>query len=135
MTATTHEIEKMDTSPVSQATVKEGNGRTIIPDVDIIEKADHYILIADMPGADEKTLDITVEKDLLTIRGRMLITIPENHRALKSEFRSGNYQRAFRIYEEIDRDGIKATFHNGVLKLTIPKSENARIKKIAIESA
>ncbi len=135
MKATPHEIERRDASPVSQTDVKEANGRNIIPDVDIIEKADHYLLIADMPGVDEKTLDITVEKDLLMIRGRMFITIPENHRAVKSEFRSGNYQRAFRIYEEIDRDGIKAVYRNGVLKLTIPKAEDAKVKKIEIESA
>ncbi|RMG04185.1 MAG: Hsp20/alpha crystallin family protein [Nitrospirae bacterium] len=132
MAVTTHEIEKRKESTPTEAA--HTNGRTIIPEVDIIEKSDHYLLIADLPGVDEKELDISIEKDLLTITGKMLIQIPENHRPIRSEFRSGRYHRAFRIYEDIDRDNIKANFKNGVLTLTIPKAENAKVRKIEIQS-
>ncbi|HBE44944.1 MAG TPA: heat-shock protein Hsp20 [Deltaproteobacteria bacterium] len=104
------------------------------PDVDIIEKNDSILLIADMPGVDEKTLDVTLEKDVLTIYGRVDIDKPENLELIHGEYGTGDYQRTFIISNEINRDGIKATVKNGVLQLLLPKGEVAKTKKIPVQA-
>jgi HSP20 family molecular chaperone IbpA len=104
------------------------------PDVDIIEKNDSILLIADMPGVDEKTLDVTLEKDVLTIYGRVDIDKLENLELIHGEYGTGDYQRTFIISNEINRDGIKATVKNGVLQLLLPKGEVAKTKKIPVHA-
>lgn len=104
------------------------------PDVDIIEKNDSILLIADMPGVDEKTLDVTLEKDVLTIYGRVDIDKLENLELIHGKYGTGDYQRTFIISNEINRDGIKATVKNGVLQLLLPKGEVAKTKKIPVHA-
>jgi len=100
--------------------------------VDILEKKDEIVVTADMPGVDEKSLDITLEKNVLTIHG---MTEPEPEttaRPIYAEYGIGDYQRAFTISEEVDRDGIKATMKNGVLRLVLPKAPAAKTRKIEV---
>jgi HSP20 family protein len=104
------------------------------PHVDIIERRDDIIVIADMPGVDDKSVDITLEKNVLMIYGMVEADIPENHRLFLSEYGIGDYQRAFTLSDEVDRDRIQATVNNGVLKLTLPKAEPAKTKKIPIKA-
>lgn len=122
-----------------EAEMPEGVERTrprkaYTPAVDIVEKKDEIVVTADMPGVDEKSVDITLEKNVLTIYG---MTEPEprrNARPFSDEYGVGDYQRAFTISEEIDRDGIKATVRNGVLRLALPKAQAARSRKIAVSA-
>ncbi len=116
---------------------KEGIERTrarkvYVPAVDIIEQKGEIVLAADMPGVDEKSLDITLEKNVLTLYGRVEPSIPEGHRLIASEYGIGDYQRTFTISDEIDKDRIGATVRNGVLRLVLPKAESARTRKIAV---
>lgn len=104
------------------------------PAVDIIERKDDIIVIADMPGVNEKTVDITLEKNILTIYGKVDYEIPENHRLYLSEYGIGDYQRVFTINEEIDRDKIQASVKNGVLKIILPKAEIMKTKKIEVKA-
>lgn len=104
------------------------------PAVDIIERKDDIIVIADMPGVNEKTVDITLEKNILTIYGKVEYEIPENHRLYLSEYGIGDYQRVFTINEEIDRDKIQASVKNGVLKIILPKAESMKTKKIEVKA-
>lgn len=132
MTAT-KDIEKRETE------VKEGIERTrakklYTPQVDIIEGEDRLYLVADMPGVDEKSVDITLEKDVLTIYGTVEPEIPENHRLVSSEYGIGDYQRSFTVSDEIDRERIEATVRNGVLRLTLPKAEAAKTRKIPVKA-
>ncbi|RMD60029.1 MAG: Hsp20/alpha crystallin family protein [Nitrospirae bacterium] len=108
--------------------------RMYAPDVDIIQKDDNIILIADMPGVDEKSVDITLEKDILTIRGEVKMDIPENYKIVYAEFGVGDYLRSFTLPDDIDRDKIQATVKNGVLKLIMPKAETAKAKKITVKA-
>ncbi len=106
-----------------------------IPPVDIIENADAILLIADMPGVDEKNVDIILEKGVLTISG---VIEPDEHagyRITYAEYDIGDYQRSFSISDEIDNDKIRATVKDGVLRLTLPKAEPAKPKKIAVTAA
>lgn len=105
------------------------------PDVDILERKDEIVVTADLPGVDEKTLDITLEKNVLTIFGRVE---PMNdlakHRLAYSEYGVGDYQRAFTLSDEVDKNRIQATMKNGVLRLVLPKAEAAKTRKISVSA-
>lgn len=108
--------------------------RIYSPQVDIIERKENIVVIADMPGVDEKSVDITLEKNVLTIYGKVEVDIPRDHRLAMSEYGIGDYQRVFTLSEEIDRDKIQATVKNGVLKLVMPMAESAKTRKIPIKA-
>jgi len=109
--------------------------RTFVPTVDIYEFDNEVIIAAEMPGVDENSVEITLEKNILTIKGLVDGEEPENQDKVYSEYSVGNYKRTFSLSEEIDDEGIRATVKNGVLRLNLPKAEQARIKKIAVQSA
>ncbi len=118
---------------------KEGIERTrskrlYTPLVDIIERKDDILLIADMPGVDETSVDITLEKDVLTLYGKVDSAIPEGHRLVLSEYGVGDYQRTFTISDEIDREKIQAIVKDGVLRLILPKAEPVKTRKIPIRA-
>ncbi len=118
-----------------QAQVERTRSTTVYtPDVDILEKEDSIIVLADMPGADEKSVDITLEKDVLSIYARVEPQVPEKHQLLHAEYGMGDYQRSFTISNEIDRDKIQARVKNGVLRLVLPKAKAALTRKIAIQA-
>lgn len=104
------------------------------PAVDILERKDDIVVTADLPGVDEKTLDITLEKNVLTIYGRVEPLNPEKHRLAYSEYGVGDYQRAFTLSDEIDKNKIQATMKNGVLRLVLPKAEAAKTRKILVNA-
>jgi HSP20 family molecular chaperone IbpA len=110
-------------------------GRTYSPKVDIVERKDDVVIIADMPGVDEKSVDITLEKDTLTISGTVGERLPEGARSRLSEYAVGDYRRVFTINEAIDRDRVGAVVKHGVLRLVLPKVEEARSRKIAVKGA
>ena len=109
--------------------------RTFVPAVDIYEYDNEVIVTADMPGVDENSVDITLEKNILTIKGLVDVEEPENQDKVYSEYSVGNYKRTFSLSDEIDNEGIRATVKDGVLRLNLPKAEQAQIKKIAVQSA
>jgi HSP20 family protein len=102
------------------------------PAVDIIEHTNDIVLIADMPGADEKSVDLMLEKNLLTIHGHVENEIPDKYNLLISEYGLGDYKRTFKLSDEIDREKIHASVKDGVLKLVLPKAEKAKTKKIPV---
>src|SRR5512135_138483 len=134
MTDTSRDLVK------KEAGVPEGVERTkprkvFKPDVDIIEEKEETVLTADLPGVDEKSLDITLEKNVLTIRGRVEPEIRASLRLAYGEYEVGDYERAFTLSDEVDRDKIQASIKNGVLKLVLPKAAEAKARKIAIAAA
>lgn len=128
------EIEK------KEATMPEGVEHTrachvYAPNVDILDAEGEILLAVDMPGVDEKSVDITLEKNVLTIHGAVEIDIPEKFRPAREEYCVGDYERKFTISQEVDSDGIKASVKDGVLRVTLPKSDKAKTKKIAVSAA
>ncbi|MCX7816310.1 MAG: Hsp20/alpha crystallin family protein [Syntrophales bacterium] len=109
------------------------NKRVFIPRVDIYESKDSIVLLADMPGVDVDDVDVTLEKNTLTIRGSVKPMSFEGLDLVYSEYDAGDYQRSFSVPEDVDRERIEATVKNGVLRLVLPKSEAAKAKKIAIK--
>ncbi len=107
-------------------------GRVYTPQVDIVERKENILVIADMPGVDEKSIDITLEKNILTIYGKVDFEAPKDYRLALSEYGIGDYQRVFTLSDEVDRERIQASVKNGVLKLVMPKAESAKTRKIPI---
>lgn len=103
------------------------------PRADIYETEDNIVVVADLPGVDENSVDITLEKNILTINGYVDYREPEGYSLAWAEYEVGDYQRSFRISNEIDRDKIEATIKDGVLRLYLPKLEQAKLKKIAVK--
>ncbi len=106
--------------------------RVFTPAVDIIEQKDYILLFADMPGVDENTVDVTLDKDLLTIHGSVEAETIKGHRLVISEFGTGDYERTFTVSNDIDREKIIASVKDGVLRLTLPKAVIARTRKIPV---
>ena len=105
-----------------------------VPRADVYETADEIVVIADMPGVDENTVDITLENGVLTINGYVEPVELEGHSLGYAEYQVGDYQRAFSLSDQIDREGIEATVKDGVLRLHLPKVTESRVKKIAIKA-
>ena len=123
-----------------EASVPEGVERTkprrvFKPDVDIVERKVDTVLTADLPGVDEHSLDITLEKNVITIKGKVEQKIPSGYRLAYAEYEVGDYERAFTLSDEVDKDRIQATVKNGVLRLVLPKSSAAKTRKIAVSAS
>lgn len=103
------------------------------PRTDIYETEDAVILVADMPGVDEKSLDVTLERNTLTITGRTRDEVPEGFRRAYAEFDRGDYQRSFALSSHADPNGIQASMKDGVLRVSVPKAKPA-LKKIPVVS-
>jgi HSP20 family molecular chaperone IbpA len=117
------------------ATERIRNVKTFMPRVDIYQTKEALFLVADMPGIDEKTVDVELEKNILTISGRVENGNVKDHSLVFSEYEIGDYERTFTLSDEIDRDKIKATVKQGVLRLELPKAEKLKPKKIKINAA
>ncbi|MBB2754596.1 UNVERIFIED_ORG: HSP20 family molecular chaperone IbpA [Rhizobium aethiopicum] len=108
-------------------------GPIFTPPADILEKGDTVVMLVDIPGADPASLDITLDKHILTIMARVTSAAPEGYTPTYSEFRDGIYERRFVFSEQMDGERIDATLKDGVLRLTVPKSANTA-KKINVKA-
>lgn len=102
---------------------------------DVADGDDAIEISAEMPGIDDKDLDLSVSDGLLTIRGEKNAESEKKDKSYYlSERRYGSFQRSFRLPESVDQDKIQAKFDKGVLSLTLPKRAEARekTKKISI---
>lgn len=130
-------LEIQDTEKQEVAT--SGAERTrerlaFVPRADIYETDESITVLVDMPGVDETSVDITLENNVLSINGYVEPMQPEGHSLTYAEYRVGDFERAFTLSDEIDRDGIEAEVKDGVLRLHLPKNTEARIRKIAIKA-
>jgi len=105
--------------------------RYITPPVDIYEIADGLVVKADLPGVDKEGLDVRVENNLLTIRGKAAHTAPGD--PVYREYGLVNFFRQFELNERVDQSKISAELKHGVLTLNLPKAEEAKPKKIKVK--
>jgi HSP20 family protein len=133
MAEQTMEVQKQEVE--APAGVERASARRVyVPRVDIYEAGDEVILTADMPGVDEQSVDITLEKNVLMIEGRVEMERPEGYDLAYAEYGIGDYHRTFALSNEVDQGRIEATVKNGVLRLVLPKSEVAKTRKIAVRA-
>jgi len=135
--ANKQDIEKREKQEVRhpEGTEHTREGRMFVPRADIYETAAAVRIVANMAGVDEKSVDITLEKNVLTIRGHVAPQVPEGMSPVYCEYAVGDYERSFVLSEEIDRDGIEAKVSAGVLDLTLPKCKAAQSRRIPIKAA
>ena len=105
------------------------------PHTDIFETEDGLVILADMPGVSPDGVDVTLERNVLTIRGRTEDSPPQGFSPVYLEYQPGDYERVFTLSEDIDRDRIEASHNNGILRLTLPKAPPAKAQKIKVKSA
>jgi len=105
------------------------------PYVDIYEKDEELVLVADMPGVDEKSANVTVENGLLTIEGDIASAREEGYHTLRSERGAEVFRRTFEVSDSIDAANITAKMKHGVLTIKLPRREERKARKIEIAVA
>jgi HSP20 family protein len=110
--------------------------RIWVPAIDLIEKKDAYVVRAELPGVDRANIEITFEKNILTISGQKSALIEaqdEELRVFAAERVSGTFSRSLRMPDYIDGEKIAADYKDGLLTVTIPKAELAQPRKIEVK--
>lgn len=102
------------------------------PPVNIVEYEDRFELFADVPGIATEDIEVTLEKGVLVISGEREINPSEGGNLKRSECQSGSFYRRFVLPESTDPDNVNASGSNGVLTVTIPKSQPAQPRRITI---
>ncbi|SOZ50645.1 Heat shock protein Hsp20 [Cupriavidus taiwanensis] len=108
---------------------------TVLPPVDIVEDASGVTLWADLPGVPREKLDVSVHDGSLRIEAEAVVPMPSGLRVQHAEIRQPHFARAFTLSPDLDAAKIEANLQDGVLKLTIPRREEARPRRIAIDMA
>ena len=104
------------------------------PHVDLIDRDHEIVVKAELPGVDKKDLEISVTSDSVTIKGTTSHEAKEEKGDYyRSEMSRGTYSRKLALPSEVDEDKAKATFKNGVLELTLPKTKKAKRRTVEIE--
>jgi len=104
------------------------------PTVDMIDRDNDIVIKAELPGVDKKDIDVTVTSNTVTIKG----TISKEEKEEKDnyyrrEISRGSYARTLSLPVDVDEDNAKASIKDGVLELTLPKSEKAKKRTIKVE--
>lgn len=105
-----------------------------IPQVDIQELDKSYIVLVDVPGIEDKDIDITLDKNILTIKGSRTSTLDEDAENKRQERVVGNMLRQFTLPDTVDGEHISASSKLGVLRIDIPKATVAQPLSIAVAS-
>ena len=106
------------------------------PSVDVREEEGRYLLEAELPGLTEKDIDVKVEDNLLTITSAQEVKQEEKKNGyLMKERHSASFRRSFVLPRDAEKEKIEANFKNGLLTLEIPKTEQAKPRKIDIKKA
>jgi HSP20 family protein len=104
------------------------------PAVDIYEKGTDVVLKAELPGLDPKDVDIRIENNVLTLKGERKIEDEikqENYHRVERSY--GSFTRSFTLPSTVDTTNVKADYKDGVLRITLPKREEAKPKQIQVD--
>jgi HSP20 family protein len=106
--------------------------RYYVPNADIYETGDALTVVLEMPGVEKKDVSVKLESDVLRVEGQIDFSKYEGLEPVYSEYNIGHYARAFTLSDKIDQDGISAELEDGVLTLTLKKSKEALLRRIAL---
>ena len=133
--ATEKEIQIQQHTQAPAEAERTRNRRVYSPDVDILEQKDAIVLLADMPGTDDKSVTITLDKNVLTLSGTVEPESFKGYTLKYAEYGIGDYQRSFTLSNMINQDKIEASVKDGVLRLILPKAEAAKARKIEVRAS
>ena len=105
-----------------------------VPRVDIYETGTGLVVVADLPGVSPEGLEVTLEKRVLSIYGRVEDDAPEGYSQAYREYAVGDFERQFTLSGDFDINGIEANLKYGVLHLAIPRAPEAAAKRIEVTS-
>ena len=111
-----------------------GGARRWVPSMDLVETDDHFVLRADLPGLAEGDVSIELEDNVLTVSGERKTEHEDKKEGFYRMERSfGQFRRSLTLPEGVDADKIAATFDKGVLEVRIPKPEERKPRRVAIQ--
>lgn len=122
-------LDKQETKRVSETK------RVYRAPISVYENGESYVVLVELPGADEKAVQVRVEKGILTIEAPLKVDLPPNMVQISSEIRLGDYRRTIDLGNNVEEEKIEANFKAGLLKLTMPKSKGSKARKISIKTA
>ncbi|MDX1546856.1 MAG: Hsp20/alpha crystallin family protein [Rhodothermales bacterium] len=118
----------------TQTQSENGNASVWTPRVDLTESDDAYFIHLDLPGMKKEDLEINFEDGTLAVSGeRRAEQTEDNRRFVRVERSYGRFYRAFTLPQAVDLDRVEARFENGVLHITVPKSEEVKPRRIDIQ--
>jgi HSP20 family protein len=103
--------------------------------MDAYRDGDRFVIHFDLPGVDPSSIDLTVEKNVLTVRAERSWPASESQEVIARERPEGVFVRQLFLGEGLDTDQVQATYHNGVLTITIPVAEQAKPRKVEVVGA
>ena len=113
-----------------------GGDGTWAPLLDLLEQDDSFMIDVDLPGVRPEDVDVTLDQNLLTVRGeRKISSIVTHENVRRSERRYGSFLRTISLPSHVDAEGIQADFEDGVLHITVQKAEQAKPRKIKVGTA
>jgi HSP20 family protein len=127
------QITERDQNGVTRPDADEARRRvTLAPAVDIFEDAHAVTLLADLPGVSKDRLDIKVHDGSLTIEAESVVPVPPNLVLSHAEIRAPYFSRRFTVSEDFDTSKIEASLKDGVLRLTLPRRDEAKPRRIDV---
>jgi HSP20 family protein len=108
--------------------------RRWVPAMDLVETREHFVLKADLPGITESDVHIEVANNVLTVAGERKTEHEDKHEGYyRLERATGAFSRSLTLPEGIDPESVRATFHNGVLEVRIPKPVQVKPRRVQID--
>ena len=109
--------------------------RTISPAVDVVEHPDRFTVECDLPGIDQKDIDLSIGAGVLTIKGEKKDEkVADKTKVYRKETWEGSFQRTISLPTTVDADKVEATYRDGVLRVILPKRDEAKTRRIALKS-
>jgi HSP20 family protein len=135
-------VQAQETQPqaTEQQVVAAAGERTrprpvYIPRTDIYETDTGLVLLVDMPGVRAEGADLSLERNVLTIRGRIDDAPPRGFSPIYREYEPGDFERVFTLSEDVDAGAIEAQAKDGVFRLFLPKAGPAQTKRIQVKAS
>ncbi len=128
------EVNRLFSTNLTRSFGEEGIGRGAwSPSVDIYENKDQIVLEAELPGMDREDFDLSIENNVITLRGeRNFEKKEENDNYHRVERSYGSFTRSFTLPQTVSAEGATAEYQNGVLRVTLPKREETKARRIEI---
>ena len=108
------------------------SGGGAYPPMNVFRKGDDFIIITEIPGVKKSDLDVQVKGRTLRLTGEKKVDFPEKAAVHRRERLAGRFDRALTLPVEINPDGVKAEYRDGILALILPQAESAKAKSITI---
>ncbi|MBV9039466.1 MAG: Hsp20/alpha crystallin family protein [Acidimicrobiia bacterium] len=108
--------------------------RPAVMPMDAYRENDHFVVHFDLPGVDTSSIDLTVEKNVLTVSAERQWQANDSQEVVASERPQGRFSRQLFLGEGLDTERVEATYDNGVLSVTVPVAEKAKPRKVQISA-